>query len=342
MKLSVSEILPNPFKKQINGGKLDEDTVAKIRSNIQELGLMGALPVFKKDGRFYLVAGHHRLEALKREYGKEYKVEVAVHDYSQDNVLRGMVIENLSQRNGEFREETANLVLVRGYLQQHPETPVRLADKRDSLGRVNHDITPGSVRHISQWLDKNTGDVMKESKIADLLKIHDRLAPELQEKVDKKSHSSKLEEHSEVLGVKDASYIASIADHDEQIAIAKIVQDSNLNQPARIELIQKFKNLSEEQRQEVVSGETNILDLKNAGQEVLSSGEMSLRFNKRANELVIEMRDLRRTLSQFRRERLFEQFTPKQRESFRDRLLTVRTEYAALITELEESMVVLS
>lgn len=341
MKIAISEIRPNPFKKKINGGKLDEETIAKIRANIQELGLMGALPVFKRDGQYHLVAGHHRLEALKRQYGKDHKIEVVVHDYSEENTLRGMVIENLTQRNGEFREELENVVLVRDYLKNHPELSGRSAPEKSTGGRPPGTSEPGSSSEVARWINKN-GEVMHETKIKDLLRINDSLAPELLEKVTKASHSVNLEDNKDVLPVKDASVISTIKDHEEQRAITEIIKNEELNQRDRIEMIQKFKALPEEDRREVVEGRVALSSLQKAVPDALSTGEMSLTFNKRAAELVTEMRALRSTLSQFRRERLFEQFSPKQRASFRDRLSAVRKEYGELVKELEDSLEVLS
>jgi len=40
MKLKIFQLNPNPFKKEINGGKLNDDIVEKIQANIKELGLM--------------------------------------------------------------------------------------------------------------------------------------------------------------------------------------------------------------------------------------------------------------------------------------------------------------
>jgi len=102
MKLKISQLKPNPFKKNINSGKLDEETIKKIQSNMEELGLMGSLPVFKKGDKYYLINGHHRQEALKRQFGKDFEVQVTVHNYSEENVLRGMVVENLTQRADEL------------------------------------------------------------------------------------------------------------------------------------------------------------------------------------------------------------------------------------------------
>jgi len=55
MELKLKELNSNPFKKEINGGKLNEKIVKKIKAHLKELGLMGSLPVFKKDEKYYLI-----------------------------------------------------------------------------------------------------------------------------------------------------------------------------------------------------------------------------------------------------------------------------------------------
>ena len=121
MKMKISDLHPNPFKKNLAGGKLNPEQVKKIRANIKELGLMGSLPIVKIDGKYCLVSGHHRIEALRQEFGKTYEVECTLHNYSEENMLRGMIVENLTQRAGEFREETDNLVIIRKMLKEHPK-----------------------------------------------------------------------------------------------------------------------------------------------------------------------------------------------------------------------------
>jgi hypothetical protein len=43
----------------------------------------------------------------------------------------------------------------------------------------------GSVRQICLWLDKNSGDIMKRSKIGSLLNVHENLSPELRKRIEK-------------------------------------------------------------------------------------------------------------------------------------------------------------
>jgi len=49
---------------------------------------MGAVPIVKRNNKHYIVNSHHRVEALKREFGKDYKVEVTLHNYNDDQLIR--------------------------------------------------------------------------------------------------------------------------------------------------------------------------------------------------------------------------------------------------------------
>ena len=53
MKLRLKDLHPNPFKKEIDGGKLDKEQVAIMKSSIKELGLMGTLPVVKIKNKYH-------------------------------------------------------------------------------------------------------------------------------------------------------------------------------------------------------------------------------------------------------------------------------------------------
>jgi len=98
MKLKLNELNPNPFKKDINEGKLSEEQLDKIISNLGELGLMNSIPIVQRNTKYYLVNGHHRIEALKRKYGKDFEIDVTLHKYNDDQLLRGMIVENLNTK----------------------------------------------------------------------------------------------------------------------------------------------------------------------------------------------------------------------------------------------------
>ncbi|KKN58825.1 hypothetical protein LCGC14_0548310 [marine sediment metagenome] len=261
MKLKLNELNANPFKKEINKGKLDEDTIKKIQSNMKELGLMGALPIFKKDNKYYLVAGHHRVEALKREFGKNYEINVTLHNYSEENILRGMVVENLTQRNNKFREEGDNLLVIRKYLkQQSAHSPSEQAKRKDVKGIYDK----GSISEIYSWLNKN-GEVMARGKICQVLNILDNLDVELLERV-KKGKAVSLDEQEEgILMTKDALAISKIEDKEEQKQIADLILKSKLSKTDdRRDTIIAYNKAPEEVKEEIKKGNRDIADIEEA------------------------------------------------------------------------------
>lgn len=333
MKLKLNELNANPFKKEINKGKLNEETITKIRSNLKELGLMGALPVFKKDGKHYLIAGHHRTEALKREFGKDFEVEVVVHDYSEDAILRGMVVENLTQRSSDdLMEITDNLAVVRKHLKQ---------TMRSTVERINEGHIPGqkpeagSIRQISDWLNKN-GEVMSLGKIQTYLAINDNLDRSLLKKTEF-SEGGQIEEGK--LSVTEAMILSRL-DKEHQKPMKEILDDADLTRDEKARIVGAFNEAPEDVKEKILSGEVPV---NNIPRDIVvdDDSEMARRFNKRTLELINEMRTLRKAIYQFRKERLFEHFDVRQRSAFSQKLFTIKQEYGELVGEIEKSLEVL-
>jgi len=86
-----------------------------------------------------------------------------------------MIIENLTQRANEFKEEVENLTVIRNYLKK---LSVQRVNEKSTGGRPKGTMENGSIRDIISWLNKN-GEVMSLGKISSLLSINDNLSPEL-------------------------------------------------------------------------------------------------------------------------------------------------------------------
>jgi len=265
MKLKLKDLNQNPFKKEINKGRLDEDTIKKIQANMIELGLMGSIPVVKRDNKFYLVSHHHRVEALKREFGKDFEVDVDLKNYSDDQLLRGMVVENLTQRNNEYAEEEDNILAIKKHLVKDKmllddkgiicPTGGQLKSKRNDMrgGRIDE---YGSVRQICLWLDKNTGDVLKKSTISDRIAVYEKLNPELKKKIEKIGGGKAPDD---VVTVKQATELVRVTqDKEEQ----KDLWDAMKKEEGRPhELLTLYKNSDEETKKEVRDGKIRLRDL---------------------------------------------------------------------------------
>jgi len=270
MKLKLSQLKPNPFKKEINGGKLSEENIQKIRANIKELGLMGALPVFKKGKDYFLIAGHHRVEALKRTYGRNFKIECTIHNYTEDNILRGMVVENLTQRTDELVEITENLVAVKKYLIKNKlivddkgnvtnrTAPDRLAKKPQQGG--GRDFELGSTEQIHRWLNKSAGcEVMSLTKIKEYVKIAENLDTKLLQGA--KSCLDNGNKEGETISIEEAKSLARLP-RAEQKAVKKQLDKTGLDYKEKGKLISEYLSASDEIQEKVKAGNIDMQNIQ--------------------------------------------------------------------------------
>lgn len=273
MKLKLKDLHPNPFKKHIDDGKLHQDQVDSIKANLDKLGLMDAIPVTKIDGKYHIVSHHHRREALMQMYGPDYEVNVIEHNYNDEMMLRGMVIENLTQRSGDFRQIKENLSVIKKQLEEHPEW---LRDiyiyrarsykmirngKEIELKKTQHQSQGVGAGTIYQWLhnintkeqykyfDKNKKidkQIISLRTISQTIQIDEKLADELKEQIEKQHDKSK-DEREEGIGHTLAVLLSSFDDKQEQLDLADAIKNSEEGRVRQISsLLSKYKESPEE------------------------------------------------------------------------------------------------
>lgn len=264
MKIKLRNIKPNPYKKNISKGELNREQIDKIKSNISELGFFGSLPVFKKGDSYHLVSGHHRLQSLKEIYGKDYEVEAVVHDYNEDQIFRGMVVENITQRTNDFMELNENVVAIENYLNNHPEVLSKLRESRNlksNYMKGDEQENKATSNDISYWIDRNTEDVISHDVITQNLNIYHKLDPKLREGVNKKHDKSAEERGDESLNYTQA-YILSSVPREEQHDLSKALQNSR-EQRVREQgkLVSKYKQAPEEVKKQIKKDAIDIADI---------------------------------------------------------------------------------
>jgi len=267
MKIKVSELKPNPFKKEINKGKLNYEQVQKLKQNLDKLGFFGSLPVFKKGDKYFLISGHHRVQALKEKFGKDYEVAVDVKDYIEDQIFRGMVIENLTHRAGDFRELKENIVAIESYINTKPEILGKLRESRNlSPEKIKHLQTQNpeaTSSDISFWIDDKSENVIYHDEVTQLLNIHHRLDEDLQEEVSKK-HDKTRAEREEGISYTQAVYLSGIKDKQEQKDLAKVLKNSReqrVREQGKLISMYKDENTLEKVKKQVRKGEFDIADI---------------------------------------------------------------------------------
>lgn len=269
MKLKLSELHPNPYKKWISEGKLNQEQVNKLLSNLEELGHMGSIPVVTRKNKYYLVSHHHRVEALKQLHGKDYEVEVTLHDYTDSQLFRGMVVENLTQRAGEFREEMENAVATEKYLNENLGELKDLRSDRQTLSVTSHGKgekfkkeyqNKACSEDIARWLDPGEKVIMK-SKVKDLLSVAHNLSPVLIEEV-KRTHSGSASKRGEILSQTQAVMLSRIDDHEEQKDLAVAFKESREPRVrVQVALMAEYKKAPEGLKADIRSRKVDIADV---------------------------------------------------------------------------------
>jgi len=297
MKIKLKQLNNNPYKKWISEGKLNQEQIDRLKGSIKELGHMGSIPVTKKNNKYYQVSHHHRVEALKQLYGNDFLIEVEIKDYNDSQLFRGMVVENLTQRKGEFREEIQNLVAIREYLRGINRSESEQMKSKRKDGRGGRTDESGSIRDISKWLNKH-GEIMSIGKINELLQIHDKLNPELFEEVES-THKGNADRRGEILSKTQAVLLSSIDDKDEQKDLADAFKNSR-EQRVREQshLISIYKQAPENIKQQVRKQDLDIADIE----EEIFHDELKEKAEKRPKTIFIpnfgqRMKDFNKNVS---------------------------------------------
>jgi hypothetical protein len=254
MKVKLKDLHRNPYKKWINNGRLNPKQIEKLKPNIKELGLMSSIPVVKRKGKLHLVSHHTRVWVLKDIHGLEHEVEVDLKDYTDAQLFKGMIIENLTQRTGESREEMENCVAVESFLNENLEELSKLRDarrlprkKRKHLDKQNPKATH---KDIAFWIDP-TEKVLSHDKVRNNLLIAKKLHPKLQDKVKKKEISPTI-----------ALKLSELDDKEQQIDVAKALKKCpEINVKEKSDLIKKYKIAPKDVKISIRKGDKNLVDI---------------------------------------------------------------------------------
>ena len=119
--VQLGKLHPNPFKKHILGGKLNEERVARLEESIGQSGFWDGFAARKNGNGYQLAFGHHRLQAAINQLGKEYRTSILVADYDDDQMARMMINENSTAEGGSIVEQSDSVVFAQQYLKAHPK-----------------------------------------------------------------------------------------------------------------------------------------------------------------------------------------------------------------------------
>jgi len=290
--VSASMIKPNPYRKEV--GKLNNTQINKIVESFK-MSCFGENQRFevRKKGAFYeLVYGHHRLEAVRKVYGKDRQVEIIIQEYDNKMMLQEMLRENLSQNSSNILAKIQAVRLA------------RITLKKNKTGHT--------YQKIKEFLSKE-GKLLSLNEVRSCLIVSDKLNPKLLHNISNFSNvnmAGKKQLISEnKIPFKRAFLVASVtSDYKEQHDLLQSIENSYLKNTDDIYIILKsYVKLSFEQKQSVRSGDVNFALIPNIAtqQDIddikqvkphIDKVRAALKENSLASKIYVSLTDLKNLL----------------------------------------------
>ena len=99
--VSLSSLDPNPLRNMARY-PFNEDKLTALRRSIKDVGLWEGVIARKHSGRYQIAFGHHRVEAARKELGKDARIPVIVRALTDEQMIQFMGRENTEFYNADF------------------------------------------------------------------------------------------------------------------------------------------------------------------------------------------------------------------------------------------------
>lgn len=281
MKIALKDLKDNPYRKKIGEGTYNMEQIEKIYSTLEDVGMIGSLPAYKnsKTGNYHLIFGHHRRQALVKKFGRNFQIEVTVHkNYDDNQIFKGLIIENLTHRKGEFHQETENLQAIKDYLEANPEILERVRTDSVRTGKLlsaESYKNKATAQDIAEWLDKASGMVIAKTTIVELIRVVENLDEEIIEEVEEQRRGKKDEETDEVEEIKpkkekkeeginktQAILLSGFPDKSEQKKLLKVIKNTREQRVRQqTNLLTVYKKAPEHLKEDVLKFRIDLADL---------------------------------------------------------------------------------
>jgi hypothetical protein len=140
------------------------------------------------------------------------------------------------------------------------------------------------------------------------------------------------------ISISEASQLARVEKKFQKPLSDIIFSRDDLSRSEKNNLVTTFVNSDKKLKEEIIAGH---IPLEKETPQIKNEVEMAIMWSKRSLSLINEMRTLRRAVTQFRKEKLFDSFPQKERTRFYDYFSRIKEEYTELINELDSALGVL-
>ena len=109
---SLKDVRANPFR-NIDHYPILPDKIEALRASIQTTGFWDNVVARAVDGGAEVAYGHHRLVALREEYGDDHQITLIIRDLDDETMLRMMADENRDEwrHDAVVEQETVKAVV---------------------------------------------------------------------------------------------------------------------------------------------------------------------------------------------------------------------------------------
>jgi len=157
MKVKLKDIKPNPWRYINKGYPIDPVKIDQLRNSIKRTGFWDNVLGRSVNGGVEIAYGHHRLEALRKEFSASYEINVIVRKLDDAEMLKIMAHENemMDQMSPAVINETVRA--ARDFLEKESR-----AKNPDGHARQKKPRKDGSIRQcdaIAKFLSWKTNRI---------------------------------------------------------------------------------------------------------------------------------------------------------------------------------------
>jgi hypothetical protein len=113
MKYKLKDIKPNPFR-NIDNYPINREKVKALRESIGQTGFWDNVVARQNNGHPEIAYGHHRMSALREEYGPSHTIDLILRPLSDEDMIKIMARENMEEwgSNAQIEMETVKAVVL--------------------------------------------------------------------------------------------------------------------------------------------------------------------------------------------------------------------------------------
>lgn len=134
--LRLGDIHPNPFR-NVDRYPINPEKVAALRESLRKTGFWDNMLARVVKERVEIAYGHHRLAALKAEYGLHHKVTLNTRELDDDAMIRIMADENMEEwRSSAAIEQETVRAVIQAYA--HGKISLPAPDPRTAKNQIRN------------------------------------------------------------------------------------------------------------------------------------------------------------------------------------------------------------